>query len=79
MANCQVASFTYSTSNGSFCNPSAVHFTQTATGNQVGYIWDLHLIHSKIEELNDISRPYAERVMDKAISSAMKDKSVYEK
>ncbi|MDQ6762538.1 MAG: molecular chaperone DnaK [Bacteroidota bacterium] len=39
---------------------------------------DKDLIHSKIEELNDISRPYAERVMDKAISSAMKDKSVYE-
>ena len=38
---------------------------------------DKDLIHSKIEELNDISRPYAERVMDKAISSAMKDKSVY--
>ncbi len=39
---------------------------------------DKDLIHSKIEELNDISRPYAERIMDKAISSAMKDKSVYE-
>ncbi len=39
---------------------------------------DKDLIHSKIEELNDISRPYAERVMDKAISSAMKDKSIYE-
>ena len=33
---------------------------------------DKNLIHKKIEELNDISRPFAERVMDSAISSAMK-------
>ena len=33
---------------------------------------DKDLIHKKIEELNDISRPFAERVMDSAISSAMK-------
>ena len=39
---------------------------------------DKDLIHSKIEELNDISRPYAERIMDNAICSAMKDKSVYD-
>ncbi|HEX8334266.1 MAG TPA: Fe-S protein assembly chaperone HscA [Segetibacter sp.] len=33
---------------------------------------DKDLIHKKIEELNDISRPYAERVMDIAVSTAMK-------
>ena len=33
---------------------------------------DKDLIHKKIEELNDISRPFAERVMDDAISIAMK-------
>jgi molecular chaperone HscA len=33
---------------------------------------DKDLIHKKIEELNDISRPYAERVMDEAVSTAMK-------
>ena len=33
---------------------------------------DKDLIHKKIEELNDISRPFAERVMDDAISVAMK-------
>ena len=33
---------------------------------------DKNLIHMKIEELNDISRPFAERVMDDAISIAMK-------
>ncbi|MEO6219880.1 MAG: Hsp70 family protein, partial [Ginsengibacter sp.] len=38
---------------------------------------DKDLLHSKIEELNDISRPYAERIMDSAISSAMKNTSVY--
>ena len=33
---------------------------------------DKDLIHQKIEELNDISRPFAERVMDDAIAIAMK-------
>ena len=37
---------------------------------------DKDLIHSKLEALNDISRPYAERVMDAAISLAMKGKAV---
>ena len=34
------------------------------------------LIHSKIEELNEISRPYAERVMDEAVALAIKGKTV---
>ena len=34
------------------------------------------LIHTKIEELNNISRPYAERIMDEAIAVAMKGRSV---
>jgi molecular chaperone HscA len=34
------------------------------------------LIQGKVEELNDISRPYAERIMDQAISTAMKGKAV---
>lgn len=37
---------------------------------------DKDLIHTKIEELNDISRPYAERMMDIAVSSAMKGKTI---
>lgn len=37
---------------------------------------DKNLVHSKIEELNNISRPYAERVMDEAIAQAMKGKSI---
>ncbi len=37
---------------------------------------DKDLIHRKVEELNDVSRPYAERVMDQAVSTAMKGKSI---
>lgn len=37
---------------------------------------DKDLVHKKIEELNEISRPYAERIMDTAISQAMKGKQV---
>lgn len=37
---------------------------------------DKDLIHSKIETLNNISRPYAERVMDVAVSKAMKGKAI---
>ena len=37
---------------------------------------DLDEVQQKIEELNDLSRPYAERIMDAAISTAMKGKSI---
>ncbi len=37
---------------------------------------DKNLIQTKIEVLNDITRPFAERVMDEAISSAMKGKNI---
>lgn len=37
---------------------------------------DKDLVHKKIEELNEISRPYAERIMDTAVSQAMKGKTV---
>ncbi len=37
---------------------------------------DKDLIHRKAEELNNISRPYAERVMDEAVSGAMKGRSI---
>ena len=35
-----------------------------------------NLIQQKTEELNDISRPYAERIMDIAVGSAMKGKTI---
>ena len=37
---------------------------------------DKDLIHRKIEELNEISRPYAERLMDEAVSKAMAGKKI---
>ncbi|RYE16808.1 MAG: Fe-S protein assembly chaperone HscA [Sphingobacteriales bacterium] len=37
---------------------------------------DKDLIHKKIDELNELTRPFAERVMDEAISHAMKGKAI---
>jgi molecular chaperone HscA len=37
---------------------------------------DKNLIQSKIESLNDISRPFAERAMDEAVSGALRGKKV---
>ncbi len=37
---------------------------------------DKDRIHAAIEKLNEISRPYAERLMDEAISKAMKGKTI---
>ena len=37
---------------------------------------DKNLIQTKIEELNEISRPFAERAMDSAVSGALKGKKV---
>ena len=37
---------------------------------------DKDLIHTKIEELNEISRPFAERAMDEAVSGALKGKTI---
>jgi molecular chaperone HscA len=40
---------------------------------------DKHLIQTKTEELNDITRPFAERAMDQAISGALKGKDIQDK
>jgi molecular chaperone HscA len=37
---------------------------------------DKHLIQTKTEELNDVTRPFAERAMDQAISGALKGKDI---
>lgn len=37
---------------------------------------DKDLIHKKIEELNEVTRPFAERAMDKAVSEALKGRSL---
>jgi molecular chaperone HscA len=39
---------------------------------------DKDLVHAKIEALNEISRPFAERAMDAAVSGALKGKSISE-
>ncbi|MEP6711281.1 MAG: Fe-S protein assembly chaperone HscA [Ferruginibacter sp.] len=53
---------------------------QTATAMQALQLAitmdDKDLIHKKTEELNDISRPYAERIMDNAVSDAMKGQKI---
>ncbi|MBI2282864.1 MAG: Fe-S protein assembly chaperone HscA [Bacteroidetes bacterium] len=54
--------------------------TATATAMQVLQLAltmdDKNLIHTKIEELNEVTRPFAERAMDAAISGALKGKSI---
>ncbi|MEP7110548.1 MAG: PKD domain-containing protein, partial [Ferruginibacter sp.] len=40
-ASSQTADFTFQSSNGLFCNPAAVQFTQNCTGNPTGFIWYL--------------------------------------
>ena len=37
---------------------------------------DKDQIHKKIEELNDISKPFAERLMDEAVTRALKDRKI---
>jgi molecular chaperone HscA len=37
---------------------------------------DKDLIHKRIDELNELTRPFAERVMDQAIATAMKGKAI---
>lgn len=68
-----------------FIQKNATHLTkeemmETATAMQALQLAitmdDKNLIQTKIEALNNISRPYAERIMDMAVSSAMKGKSV---
>ena len=68
-----------------FIQKNAAHLTkeelmETATAMQALQLSitmdDKDLIHTKVETLNDISRPYAERIMDQAISIAMKGKAI---
>ena len=68
-----------------FIQKNAAHLTknemmQTAAAMQALQLSltmdDKDLIHAKVEILNDISRPYAERIMDSAIGHAMKGKIV---
>lgn len=53
-------------------NDAIVELEQLAAGGNKDQI------HAGIERLNEISRPYAERVMDEAISTAMRGKNIME-
>lgn len=35
----QTVDFTFQSTNGSYCSPSTVRFTQTASGSPIGYVW----------------------------------------
>lgn len=64
--------------NRDFLTQEETSNTNTAISNlrQVLNSGDKDLIHQKIEELNEISRPYAERLMDEAISKAVSGKNI---
>ena len=59
---------------------SKEELTQTAAAMQALQLSitmdDKDLVHNKIEALNEISRPYAERIMDQAISTALKGEKI---
>jgi molecular chaperone HscA len=59
---------------------SATELTDTANAMQALQLAitmdDKDLIQTKIEELNNISRPYAERLMDEAVSAALKNQKL---
>ncbi|CAN5394522.1 Fe-S protein assembly chaperone HscA [soil metagenome] len=61
-------------------NLSREEMTETAAAMQALQLSltmdDKDLIHSKVEALNDISRPYAERIMDLVVSAAIKGRAV---
>lgn len=40
IANSQTVDFTFSTSNGLYCNPSIVDFTPIVSGSPTGYVWN---------------------------------------
>jgi len=64
--------------NMSFLTQDEIHKTRTAIKEikEVLSSGNKDLIHQKIEVLNEISRPYAERLMDTAISTAVIGKNI---
>ena len=66
--------------NNDFLNAEERNETEIAMQNLAGLIENGNKdeIHTAIEKLNEISRPYAERLMDDAISKAMKGKNIME-
>ncbi len=66
------------TNNGNLLTPTEVSDSQQLIDELKNNLssTDRHLIHAKIEALNTFTKPFAERVMDIAISSAMKGKKI---
>ncbi|HYJ38722.1 MAG TPA: Fe-S protein assembly chaperone HscA [Chitinophagaceae bacterium] len=64
--------------NKSFLTETEVRATEKAVNRLEQMLGgnDKDAIHASIEQLNEISRPYAERVMDTAIGLAMKGKKI---
>lgn len=64
--------------NAAFLSPEEISLTQSAIGElqEVLQSGDKDRIHKKIEALNEISKPFAERMMDMAIATAMKGKKI---
>ena len=61
-----------------YLSPTEIADTQTYMNklNEVLTSQNKDLIHQHIEALNEFTRPFAERVMDKAVAQAMKGKQV---
>ena len=66
--------------NYSFLTPEEIEDTKKAMQELQNLVktGDKDQLHSGIEKLNEISRPYAERLMDHAISYSMKGKNILE-
>ena len=64
--------------NYSFLTPEEIEDTQKAMQELQSLVksGDKDQVHSSIEKLNEISRPYAERIMDQAIVHALKEKKI---
>jgi len=64
--------------NRSLLNEEEIHSTEAAMKDLSEKLKgnDKDVIHAAIEKLNEISRPFAERVMDLAIQTAMKGKKI---
>ncbi|GAA4326403.1 Fe-S protein assembly chaperone HscA [Flaviaesturariibacter amylovorans] len=69
---------TFITKNEAWLTPEEIQVTRSAMQDLEAKVagTDKDAIQSAIEALNEISRPYAERLMDEAIGKAMKGKSI---
>jgi len=67
--------------NRSFLTKEEISGTQNAISDLEAELnsADKDIIHTKIEALNELSRPYAERVMDTAVAKAMSGKTITDK